>query len=115
MTAVVEVRTVTVPALSERERAICLAHLAKCVIESPEEWGDAVPVLVAAWAAETLDSEERAAAWDEYLDALRLEEGVETGIVSWQQVADSPGQDEALDQVRRAAAARLRVLVSGAV
>jgi hypothetical protein len=111
-------RPVFVQRLDPDRRAILLAWLAAETLEYPERLPQAAQrVLLAAWAAETLQGVVLQEAWLEYLSAVRLEEDVDSGLVSWQQVEPElicPEPAEVVREMAHAdAAAALRILVLG--
>jgi hypothetical protein len=111
-------RPVFVQRLDPDRRAILLAWLAAETLEYPERLPAAAQrVLLSAWASETLQGVALDEAWLEYLSAVRLEEDVESGLVTWQQVEPELTCPEPTEVVREMAhadaAAALRILVLG--
>jgi hypothetical protein len=111
-------RAITVPRLSAERRAIKLAWLAREVVAHPQEWHqEAVQILLAAWADDSLSRQAMDRAFAEYADAVRMEAGVADGTVSWQditQALEGADRQEAAGRITGELAARaLAVLVSG--
>ena len=109
---------ITVPRISAERRAVKLAWLAREVIARPQEWQkEAVQILLAAWADDSLSRQATDRAFAEYADAVRLAAGVADGTVSWQDITRAlAGTDrqEAAGRITGELAARaLAVLVGG--
>jgi hypothetical protein len=111
-------KVITVPRLDATRRKVLLSRLAADVIAEPGRLAATdVAVLLAAYADDSLHGDRLADAWQEYLEAVRLEQDTGDGTVSpaevCPEVVNGDRSEAAREMTRYAARDALAVLVNG--